>query len=153
MTRLQKMLGQIKTVEELARLIKVSPTHILMRIGVSKDNEHIISCKCENCANCTWNGVTGCTVSDFDEIIAYLNAEIPEPDAQCKTNCSTEIIALRENSRKALLTFLKKKFLSNADAEDTGLIISHHISLLETIGLFQHDELRNEILEYLEKLA
>jgi hypothetical protein len=60
---------------------------------------------------------------------------------------------MRENARRALLTFMKNKFLRNASAEETGIILSHHISLLEQIGLFEKGELRKEFLEYLEKLV
>jgi hypothetical protein len=148
MTRLQKALSKIRNTEELASILGMSEHDVIMDLAVIPGDK-LVYCDRAQCANCVAD-VT--TLNCYDSVRDYLNTEIPDSDTQCKTKSSTEIIEMRENARRVLLTFMKNKFLRNASAEETGLILSHHISLLEQIGLFEKGELRKEFLEYLEKL-
>lgn len=142
MTRLQKMLGKIKTVEELAGVLNVPPAHLTMNIGVSKDNEHIIFCKRENCAICTWEGNKGCTVLGSDEITAYLNAEISSEKTDGE---HSPVVKLRDSARKLMKTVVIEGFKQGYTAQTVYNHLDEYIDVLEDIGLFEENELRTYV--------
>jgi len=135
MTRLQKMLSQIKTVEELDMLLGLSPHDLFKKLGVSKDREKLIECKLENCEKCALNQDGHC-VSNCYSMIRYFNAELPE------NNDRTPIVKLRDSARNLMKSVVFEGFKQGHSAQTVYRHIDEYIDLLEGIGLFEENELR-----------
>ena len=152
MTRLQKMLSQIKTIEELADLLKTEPNHIFAYTGISKDGERLIKCgegdghSCEGCKECAAYINKRCT-SKYDNFRAYVNAEIPETlytdtDGLKITTEHTAIVKLRDSARKLIETVTFEGFNQGHTAQTVYHHVDEYVDLLEGIGLFEENELR-----------
>ena len=145
MTRLQKLLSQIKTVEELAEILGVSPFYIYKRITVSKDREQLIPCKCENCEKCALHYSGRCT-SRYESMVKYFNAEISSHTP------STKVIELRENARKVFKFFIEKS-LQTSSCLTIAKLLDEYCDLLELIGLFEVNECHQQVLEIAKEIT
>ena len=153
MTRLQKMLSQIKSIEELADLLDTEPTHIFAITGISKDGERLIRCGksigvsyCEGCKECAVYINRRCD-SKYDNFRAYVNAEIPEPvytdtDSVKTTSDHAPVIKLRDNARKLIKSVVLEGFRQGHTAQTVFNHLDEYIDVLEGIGLFEENELR-----------
>lgn len=156
MTRLQKILGNVKTVEELASILDESPTEITYSIAVSNDGEHLIKCAFPNCDKCVFRKgrYGGC---NHDAMVQYLDAEIPDSitsdDCIAKPNCSTEIIVLRDSARNFLVSVTAEAFKQGYTAFTVYRHLDEYIDVLEGIGLFEENELRTFATKDLSKLV
>lgn len=156
MTRLQKILGNVKTVEELASILGDSPTDITYSIAVSNDGEHLIKCAFTNCDKCVFRKgrYGGC---NHDAMVEYLNAEIVDSitsdDCLARPKCSAEIIDLRDKARKFLVTLVAEAFKQGHTAFTVYRHLDEYIDVLEGIGLFEENELRTFAVKDLSKLV
>ena len=153
MTRLQKMLSRIKTVKELSEILNIPEDEIISEIAVAK-NGRPMNCNTDNCSRCALHGENGCQMN-YTSMCEYLADEYPETTHadtdSAKPNYSTEIIELRENARKSIMNYIHSQALKFGDPQRCAYILTHHITLLEGIGLFNKGELREQILEELNK--
>lgn len=142
MTRLQHLLSQIKTVDELGELLNDSPAGIIYNIGISKDREQLIPCKTDNCQKCALYYGGHCT-GKYGSMIKYLNTEMSDVNHKP----STVIIAMRE---KALMN-LKGKFDKACDVKAnpllTAVLADSYCDLLEDIGLFEPNECHDLLIK------
>ena len=137
MTRLQKLLSQIKTVDELAEILGVAPFDIYKRITVSKDREQLIPCKCGNCEKCALYYGGHCT-SRYESMVKYFNDEISGHTP------STKVIELRENARRVFKIFIEKS-LKNTPCTTIAMLLDEYCDLLELIGLFEPNECHQQV--------
>ena len=159
MTKLQKMLSQIKTVEELAEILGMSTDTITSVVGATKDGEHLINCRFGNCGNCGFRSKT--RVCNTDRVLKYLNTEIPEPvytDTDSVKTTSDHhvhvpIIKLRDNARKLLKTVVLEGFKQGHSALTVTQHLDEYIDVLEGIGLFEETELRAFLISDLSKVV
>lgn len=135
MTRLQKMLSQIKTVEELGKILDLSPSAIIHSIGVSKDREQLIPCSYANCEKCALYADKDC-ISRYDSMVAYLNAEVSQKSDQAP------VIKLRDSARNLMKSVVFEGFKQGHSVQTVYRHIDEYIDLLEGIGLFEENELR-----------
>lgn len=154
MTRLQKLLSQIKTVDELAEVLKLSPRYITDTVGVSKDRGQLIPCK-DNCAECAFYQSAHC-ISNFDRKTMYLNAVLPETiytdtDSVKTTSDHTPVVKLRDSARKLLKTVVLEGFEQGYSPFTVYQHLDEYIDLLEDIGLFENNELRAYVATNLTK--
>lgn len=148
MTRLQKMLSQIKTVEELAEILGLSTDTITSAVGVTKDGEHIIHCTFGNCEKCGFRSKTRACNNEI--VLTYLNTEIPEPvytdtDSVKTTSDHAPVIKLRDNARKLLKSVVIEGFRQGHTAQTVFNYLDEYIDVLEGIGLFEEVELRTYV--------
>lgn len=156
MTRLQKMLGKIKTVEELGDILGMPTSSILRMVGVSKDEEQLINCphaECDKCGFPTGGDRSGC---NNYSMLRYLNAEIPETaytdtDSVKTTDKHVPIIKLRDSARKLLKTVTFEGFKQGHSAHTVYRHLDEYIDVLEGIGLFEENELRTYLTTDLTK--
>lgn len=156
MTRLQKMLSQIKTVEELSHVLGISASDIVREVGVSIDEERLINCPHEGCTEC------GFRRSQYSECNAYsmtryLNAEIPETartnTASVKTTSEhAPIIKLRDSARELLKAVVLEGFNQGHSVHTVYHHLDEYIDVLEIIGLFEKNELRTYVATDLHKV-
>lgn len=140
MTRLQKMLSQVKTVDELAELLRVSPSYITDVTGIAKDREKLIPCRI-NCHECALYQCGHC-ISNYTNISEYLNTEIREPNHKP----STPVIAMRDSALKKLQAKFNEACKTKAEPLVTSLLLDMLCDMLEDIGLFEPDECHNELI-------
>lgn len=151
MTRLQKLLSQIKTADELAEVLKLSPRYITDTVGASKDRGQLIPCK-DNCAECAFYQSGHC-ISNFDRKTMYLNAVLPEPVYTDTDSVKTtdkhvpheSIIKLRDSARKLMKTVVIEGFNQGHTAQTVFKHLDEYIDVLEGIGLFEENELRTYV--------
>lgn len=155
MTRLQKMLSQIKTVEELAEILGTSTDAITSAVGVTKDSVHLIRCIFGNCEKCGFRSKT--RACNNERVLTYLNTEIPEPvytdtDSVKTTSDHAPIIKLRDSARKLIKTVTLEGFKQGHSAITVYHHIDEYIDVLEGIGLFEENELRAYVATDLTKV-
>lgn len=156
MTRLQKLLSQIKSVEELAEILGLSPSDIIRSVGVTKDGNHFINCQGNECTKCYMSENEHCICTGYS-IKRYLNAELPEPvytdtDSVKMSDDHTPIIKLRDSARKLLTTVTLEGFKQGHSAFTVYRHIDEYIDVLEDIGLFEKNELREFVTKDLSKI-
>lgn len=154
MTRLQKMLSQIKTIEELAELVRTEPNHIFEFTGISKDGKRLINCNGNrtSCKDCAAYINKSCTAK-YDNFRAFVNAEIPEPVYADTDSVKTTdkhvphvpIIKLRDNARKLLKSVVFEGFKQGHSAQTVYNHLDEYIDVLEGVGLFEENELRGYV--------
>lgn len=158
MTRLQKMLSKIKTVEELAEILGTSTPVITSAVGASKDGEHLAHCGLAHCVVCGFHSKShACT---NDRVLKYLNTEIPEPVYADTDSVKTAvkhvphvpIIKLRDSARKLIKTVVIEGFKQGHTAQTVFNHIDEYIDVLEGIGLFEENELRTYVTTDLTKV-
>lgn len=160
MTRLQKMLSEIKTVEELAEILGTSTAVITSAVGMTKDKdeEHLAHCEFSHCAICGFYSKTH--ACNNDRVLKYLNTELPEPvytdtDSVKTTFDHAPVIKLRDNARKLLKSVVIEGFRQGHTAQTVYNHLDEYIDVLEGIGLFEEVELRayvaTDLLEILIK--
>lgn len=144
MTRLSKMLSQIKTVEGLAKLLNVSPRFVVASLAVSKDKEHLISCFHDNCKKCALYQGGKCTWN-YDSAVKYFNAELSESESTDTDSKNTSIIKLRDSARELLKSVISEGFKQGHSAYTVYIHLVEYIDVLEGIGLFEENELRTYV--------
>lgn len=141
MTRLQKMLSKIKTVDELADILGLSPIDIIKSIGISKDGDRLVNCERTDCNDCK-----GYEVKEFicasDSIQRYLNTELSE---NVKIDDHAPVIKMRDNARKLIKSVIINGFKQGYSAHTVYIHLDEYIDVLEAIGLFEENELRNYV--------